>query len=181
MKSAQTAEAIAGVAGAIANPCSASLGELIFEHGRRILAVIKHESGEQDTVDLSAREEFERLAFALGIARWDLERLSPQDVERLAKGRFELKLFQNARDVLQESETEPYECYVRLSDMAAVVRASKSTLEKRRKKNPLPDPVVKGGRGRAALWKWSDARGWLEKEFDQIIPNRFPGDPFYPS
>jgi hypothetical protein len=66
--------------------------------------------------------------------------------------------------------------YVDLDQIAAVVNRSKSLLEKlkRRKKNPLPDPDVKGGGGKKDEWIWSRIRPWLEAEFSRHLPETFP-------
>ena len=66
--------------------------------------------------------------------------------------------------------------YVDLDQIAAVVNRSKSHLEKlkRRMKNPLPDPDVRGGGGKKDEWIWSSIRLWLEAEFSRHLPETFP-------
>jgi hypothetical protein len=59
-----------------------------------------------------------------------------------------------------------------------MVNKTKSTLEKRAKKRPMPVPTIKGGKGKAAEWEWSMLRPWLEAEFDRKLPERFPGERF---
>jgi hypothetical protein len=70
------------------------------------------------------------------------------------------------------------ECFVTLQQAAAMVNKSKSALEKRAQKSPLPLPEVEGGGGKAAEWKWPVLRPWLEKEFNRKLPDRFPGERF---
>jgi hypothetical protein len=66
--------------------------------------------------------------------------------------------------------------YVTLDQAAAIVNRSKRTLEKlaTRKKNPLPDPDVQGGGGKANEWNWAKLRPWLEGEYGKQLPVRFP-------
>jgi hypothetical protein len=66
--------------------------------------------------------------------------------------------------------------YVDLDQIAAIVNRSKSHLEKlkRRLKNPLPDPDVRGGGGKKDEWIWSRIRPWLEAEFNRHLPEAFP-------
>jgi hypothetical protein len=66
--------------------------------------------------------------------------------------------------------------YVRLSQMAAIVHRSPRTLEKykSRRRDPLPDPDVPGGGGKADEWLWSRVRPWLEQQFGRRLPEKFP-------
>ncbi len=70
------------------------------------------------------------------------------------------------------------ECFVTLLQAASIVNKTKSTLGKRANKCPMPLPDVEGGRGKAAEWKWSAIRPWLEKEFKRQLPEHFPSERF---
>lgn len=73
----------------------------------------------------------------------------------------------------QSSFTEQY---VTLDQAAAMVRRSKRTLERYKKRHrvPMPAPHVKGGGGRPAFWAWDEIRPWLEQEFGFRLPEEFP-------
>lgn len=77
-----------------------------------------------------------------------------------------------------DGDTAALECLVTLLQAASIVNKTKSALEKRAKKNPLPLPAVEGGGGKSAEWEWAVIRPWLEKEFNRKLPERFPGDRF---
>jgi hypothetical protein len=74
-------------------------------------------------------------------------------------------------DGYPEDKTEDAPVYVTLAQMAAMVNRSKRTLEnlKDRKKNPLPDPDVTGGGGKADEWLWDHIRPWLETEYGRSL------------
>lgn len=61
-----------------------------------------------------------------------------------------------------------------LDQAAAMVNRSKWTLERYKSGDKLPTPTVEGGGGRPDLWDWSVIRPWLMKEFNVILPERFP-------
>src|SRR5262249_34127503 len=61
---------------------------------------------------------------------------------------------------------------VTLNQMAAIVNASKRTLE--RYKQRLPPPDAKGRAGQADKWRWSQVRGLLEDWFGRRLPEQFP-------
>ena len=63
---------------------------------------------------------------------------------------------------------------VTLDQAAAMVNRSKRTLERYKTADKLPTPTVEGGGGRSGLWDWSVIRPWLMKEFNVILPERFP-------
>jgi hypothetical protein len=78
--------------------------------------------------------------------------------------------------LLQQHQRSDVPDYVDLDQIAAMVNRSKSHLEKlkRRDKNPLPDPEVRGGGGKKDEWVWAHIRPWLEAEFDKHLPKAFP-------
>jgi hypothetical protein len=81
-----------------------------------------------------------------------------------------------AVDMLQGVAPAPDQ-YVTLDQAAAMVHRSKRTLEryKSRKSDPLPDPDISGGGGRADEWKWSTMRPWLERAFpNHRQPEQYP-------
>lgn len=61
---------------------------------------------------------------------------------------------------------------VSLDQIAAMVRLQKRSMERYVKK--MPRAAVRGGRGRRALWRWSDVRTWLEETFGLPMPESFP-------
>jgi hypothetical protein len=67
--------------------------------------------------------------------------------------------------------------YVKLDQIAAIVSHGKRTLErlKGRQPNPLPDPDIEGGGGKADEWRWDRIRPWLEAEYKRSLPEQFPG------
>ena len=74
---------------------------------------------------------------------------------------------------LPEEESQPKaeaarEYYVTLDQAGALVNRGKRTMEKLKKR--MPKPVVRGGGGKAAEWKWSELRPWLEQEFAKQLP-----------
>jgi hypothetical protein len=71
---------------------------------------------------------------------------------------------------------ERFSDLVTLAQVAAAVHKSKRTLEDRKTKGTLPEPVVEGGGGKTALYDWKVMRPWLEREFGMILPERFPGN-----
>ena len=75
---------------------------------------------------------------------------------------------------MTNGNTQPQ--YITLDRMAALVSRSKQTLENRktRKKNPLPDPDIPGGGGKADEWEYEKVRPWLEGEFRRMLPDRLP-------
>jgi hypothetical protein len=66
--------------------------------------------------------------------------------------------------------------YVTLNQVSALLKRSKKTFERRKKrpKNPLPDPDVPGGGGKSDEWIWATLRPWLQEEFNHLLPERFP-------
>ena len=68
--------------------------------------------------------------------------------------------------------------HVTLRQMAAIVSKSKSTIEKLKNDGKLPTPDVKGKRGQANEWLWSNVRPILEKEYNRKLPEIFPADRF---
>jgi len=70
---------------------------------------------------------------------------------------------------------------VTLSQVAALVNKSKRTLEGWAKDDPdFPLPDVEGGGGKAAYWKWSRMRPYLEMKTRRTLPERFPSDSLRP-
>lgn len=65
---------------------------------------------------------------------------------------------------------------VTLNQAAAIVNASKRTLERHKTKGELPDPAVEGGAGKAARYDWKVMRPWLESKFAMKLPEHFPGN-----
>ena len=74
--------------------------------------------------------------------------------------------------------TTPIEVHVTLTQAAAIVNKSKRTLERLKNDGELPAPAVKGGKGRADEWRWSDIRPILETEYRRQLPGTFPTDRF---
>lgn len=78
----------------------------------------------------------------------------------------------------EDADSAPVEApqYVTLIQMASLVNKTKATLERRkgRPTNPLPDPDIEGGGGRADEWIYHRVRPWLEREFNRQLPERFP-------
>jgi hypothetical protein len=70
------------------------------------------------------------------------------------------------------------EYYVTLLQMAAILGKGKRTLERLKGAGKLPPPAVKGGKGKADEWRWSEVRSTLEKEFARQMPEVFPADRF---
>ena len=68
------------------------------------------------------------------------------------------------------------DCYVTLLQAASIVSKSKRTLESM--KGEMPPPDIKGGKGKAHEWKWSNLRPWLARTFKRPLPEIFPGDRF---
>lgn len=68
---------------------------------------------------------------------------------------------------------EPPEQLVTLDQAAAMVGRSKRSLERYRRR--LPAPKVRGVRGQASLWEWSEVRPVLESLFGRRLPPLFPG------
>ena len=66
----------------------------------------------------------------------------------------------------------PPEQLVTLDQIAAMVHRSKRSLERYRKRMPVPR--VRGRRGRPHLWAWAEVRPWLEATFDLRLPEQFP-------
>jgi hypothetical protein len=64
---------------------------------------------------------------------------------------------------------------VTLDQVAGMVHKSKRALEYHKTKGTLPEPVVEGGAGKAALYDWKVIRPWLTQEFGIPLPERFPG------
>jgi hypothetical protein len=62
---------------------------------------------------------------------------------------------------------------VTLRQAAAAVGRSKRTLEKLKARG-MPRPAALGGRGRAALWRWSELRPWLADYFHVAVPDDPP-------
>jgi hypothetical protein len=78
--------------------------------------------------------------------------------------------------------SEPPPCLVTLQQAAAIVHRSKKTLERYKKNDSaMPQPKVQGGGGKSDLWAWPELRVWLEKQFEQELPDRFPGDRIRPT
>jgi hypothetical protein len=76
----------------------------------------------------------------------------------------------------RRSRTPKARQYVKLDQIAAMVRRSKRTMQKLRKRklNPLPAPAIQGDRGKASELIWGDIRSWLEEEFSKSLPPKFP-------
>ena len=81
-----------------------------------------------------------------------------------------------------KADKEPQ--YVTLDQVAALVSRKKRTLEHYKRAeykgngDPLPDPDVKGGGGKPALWLYpGQIKAWLEATFKQKLPDRV-ADPF---
>ena len=77
------------------------------------------------------------------------------------------------RGLTPESPPPPrvtIECHVTLSQMAGIVSKSKKTLERLKQAGKLPTPTVKGGKGKANEWPWSQVRPVLEKEYARELP-----------
>jgi hypothetical protein len=58
----------------------------------------------------------------------------------------------------------------------ALVSKSKGCLEKhkRDREDPLPDPDIEGGGGKADEWNWSTLRPWLERRFNRSLSSITP-------
>lgn len=83
---------------------------------------------------------------------------------------------QHSRQVAGNDKLSVAVQYVTLDQCAAFVNRSKRTLErmKTRKKDPLPDPDVPGGGGKADEWKWKTIRTWLERNYGRQLPSEYP-------
>jgi hypothetical protein len=82
-------------------------------------------------------------------------------------------------DEIQTSDRDP-DCLVTLRQMAAMVNRDKRTLEKYKESGQLPEPRVKGGKGRPDEWAWSEIRVWLQQTFERPLPERYPADRLRP-
>ncbi len=67
-------------------------------------------------------------------------------------------------------------CRVTLRQMSVVVQRSKKSLEYLRDMGRLPQPVVKGPRGTAHQWLWSEVRPILEARYRRELPEVFPAE-----
>lgn len=67
---------------------------------------------------------------------------------------------------------------VTLRQMSAIVECGKRTLERLRDMGRLPDPAVKGPKGTAHEWLWSEVRPILEAEYNRRLPEVFPAERF---
>jgi hypothetical protein len=107
------------------------------------------------------------------------------DFERAQRRHFELLLHwvrmaaENTRRAAAATNEQPtrhkndqYPQYVTLNQLAAIVKRTKSSLEKIKEK--MPPPAIEGGGGKPAEWIWADVRHWLEKEYGRLLPERFP-------
>lgn len=66
----------------------------------------------------------------------------------------------------------PPDQLVTLRQAATWVQRKKRTLEKA--KGRMPPPANKGGGGKAAEWRWSELRPWLENEYGRKLPSVLP-------
>jgi hypothetical protein len=75
----------------------------------------------------------------------------------------------------EESPKDPVELpdLVTLDQAAAAVHKSKRTLERRKTKGTLPDPIVEGGGGQSALYDWNLMGPWLTETFGVKLPEKF--------
>jgi hypothetical protein len=123
----------------------------------RAITLCKHEGG-------NPAEAMEKLIARIALARW---------VDRREIINMPLPEFVQAA-----KQPALPECFVTLLQAASMVNKTKNALEKRAKKSPMPLPEVEGGGGKAAEWKWSTIRPWLEKEFRRQLPVDLPSDRF---
>lgn len=67
--------------------------------------------------------------------------------------------------------------YVTKWQLAMLVKKSTKTLDRAlaRTRNPMPQPDVPGGGGRAAEWIYTNVRDWLVEEYGKFLPVRYPG------
>ena len=78
-----------------------------------------------------------------------------------------------SQTLMMDGAREPPQ-YVTLDQMAALVNRSKKTLERLKKANKLPPPEVQGGGGKPDEWLWCNVREDLAKEYDRVMPERYP-------
>jgi hypothetical protein len=69
---------------------------------------------------------------------------------------------------------------VTLNQAAGMVHKGKRTLEDWKEKGKLPAPAVKGGQGRADLWRWEELRPVLETLSGIVLPETFPANRVLP-
>jgi len=73
------------------------------------------------------------------------------------------------------------DCHVTLLQAAGMVNRHKRTLVNWQTNDPeFPPPDVEGGGGKAAEWRWSVLRPYLEKKSRRKLPEYFPADPHRP-
>ena len=99
-------------------------------------------------------------------------------VSELGPGRASQAAFDGDQEAETGKRTDAIECHVTLSQMAAIVNKSKRTLERLRDNGRLSAPAVKGPKGTAHEWRWSDVRPILEDEYRRKLPETFPADRF---
>jgi predicted DNA-binding transcriptional regulator AlpA len=79
------------------------------------------------------------------------------------------------RSELQSRIAREPQQYVTLDQIAIIGGyRGKKTLERCISRGEMPNPAIEGGGGNAALWIWSEIRGWLAQKTDRILPPRYP-------
>jgi hypothetical protein len=113
---------------------------------------------------------------ALEVVNEPLSLLGGAAIRNAIDRQVEIKL-ENLLKHLFERSPRP-ECYVTLSQMAAIVNRSKRTVERLAAKDSFPLPEVEGGGGKPNEWRWSVVRNALEMEYGRTLPEVFPADRF---
>ena len=84
------------------------------------------------------------------------------------------------RAVDKKTDKTTPDCYVTMSQMAAIVNRNKKTIQRLYDAGKLPSPTIESdkGKGKPHEWLWREVRKHLENEYSRQLPEVFPADQF---
>ncbi|MDY0165822.1 MAG: hypothetical protein RBS80_04715 [Thermoguttaceae bacterium] len=121
--------------------------------------------------------ELSRQAAVAGLSIEHFAEYWPNELIPWVKGGLE-RLRATGQPIPNSPGDSPHDDFcVRLLQAAGVAGRAKRTLQNWQKEDAdFPLPIVAGGGGQPAEWRWGDIRPYLEKRVKRELPKRHPSD-----